>query len=227
MLLTQNAFLATAGDRNVVWINPAKVEYSTGTKWPVGRHKLGQLNRILPTPIVNLFKAAIKHREPFLIPSKHFGTEAQVAQTVRYKKVIDFIQNKENVSQSLWYQDLLQALNQNGIAHHKNIQMHSDADIQLFLRDYVGGLVNSMQTNGYKDPNSGYESTAVINQKGVICKSGSGNHRFCISKALNLDRFPLRIVGIHENWPMVEKLRPGLTAESIINLLPEIEARHR
>lgn len=227
MILTQKALLAAAKDRNVVWINPAKVTLSIGSKWPVGRYRLRQLNRVLPTPILNLFRAGIRKREPFLIPSEHFGKETQVTQKDRYQKIVDFIQHNDNVGQSRWYQDLLQALTQDGVARHKTIKMHSDADIREFLHGYVGGLITSMQTEGYNDPDGGYDSCAVINQNGVICKSGSGNHRFCISKILELDRFPLRIVGMHENWPMLEKLGSTPSADSILGLIPEIEARHQ
>lgn len=227
MPLTQKSFQAEVGDGNVIWVNPAKVPYLSGSKWPVGKYRLRQLNRYLPLPIVNLVRHNIKQREPFLVPAQHFGQLTQIAQTPRYLKIADFIEHKDDVTASQWCQDLLESLKKTGVASHKNIQMRSEAEVLEFFDNYVGALVNSLQTEGYVDPDGGYESTAVINQNGMITKTGSGNHRFCMSAVLELDRFPLRIVAMHENWQPVKDLGPSPSADSILKLIPAIEAAHR
>lgn len=227
MPLTQKSFLRAAGDRNVIWVDPAKVTFRSGSKWPVGKHRIRQLQQRWPVPIVNLFRAGIKGREPFLIPTQHYGPLERITQTPRYEKVADFIEHRENVTASLWYRDLMEALNETGLATHKTISMRSEAEVVDFLNSYFGALVTSMQTKGYSDPKGGYESAAVINQDGSITKTGSGNHRFCVSKALKLKKFPLRIVGAHENWQPVKDMGPHLSTERILALIPNVAAAHQ
>ncbi len=227
MPLEQKQFLDISNNRNVIWIDPAKVEYSTGSKWPVGKHKLRQLNRFLPLAIVNMFRPSIKRREPFIIPSEHFGKRTRVAETGHYRKVDDLIQNIDNIPQSLWHQELVSSLQDTGKAQHKNIVMTNTAQIDNFFQSYVLPLVIGLKTKGYNDPQGGYESSAVIDEDGTICKTGSGNHRFCICKSLNIKEFPLRIVGAHANWAPIVSLEGKSQFEDIVALLKDVETAHR
>lgn len=227
MPLAQKQFLNIADDRNVIWIDPATIDYSTGSKWPVGKHKLRQLNRFLPKPIVNLFRSGIKRREPFIIPPEHFGKKTRMVDTGHFRKVDDFIQNKNSIPQSLWHKELVQALQSTGKARHKGIELTNIEQIDQFFQSYVVPLVDGLQSEGYNDPQGGYESSAVIDADGTICKTGSGNHRFCICKSLKLDRFPLRIVGMHADWPPVAALGEDIEFEDVVKLLKDVEASHR
>lgn len=227
MSLRQKDFTQEAGERAVLWIDPARVDGHTGTKWPVGKMRLRQLSRVLPKPILNLLRPTIKRREPFVIPRACFGRVDPVVETERYLKIIDFIRHKETVTQSAWYQDLTAELARTGTARHKDIAMTSEAEILKFLHGYVGALVDKLAADGFSPEHGGYESTAVIGPDGGLTKAGSGNHRFNIAKALGLTRFPLRIIAVHEDW-LPSDLRGGkFTTEGILRHLPAVEAAHR
>lgn len=227
MPLEQKQFLDISDNRNVIWIDPATVNYSTGSKWPVGKHKLRQLNRFLPKPIVNVFRPSIKRREPFVIPAQHFGKKIRVTDTGHFIKVDDFIKNIDDIAQSLWHRELVNALQETGTARHKNIEMTTPAQIDRFFQSYVLPLVSGLKTKGYNDPQGGYEASAVIDRDGSICKTGSGNHRFCMCKSLKVKEFPLRIVGVHANWPPIQELGETVQFQDVVALLKDVETAHR
>lgn len=227
MTLKQKTFIAEAGDRAVLSIDPARVDLHSGTKWPVGKQRLRELGRWLPAPVVRLLRPWIKQAEPFARPRAHFGALEPVEATERYRKVADFIRHRHEVTHSLWYTDLMAELDRNGVSRHKAIEMRSRDEVLDFLHGYVGGLVESLATDGFSPDNGGFESTAVIAADGALCKTGSGNHRFNIAKALGVAPYPLRVVAVHEDW-LPEGLSPrDLTTEDVLALLPEVEAAHR
>lgn len=225
MILTQKRFHSEAGEQAVIWINPTRVNLHTGTKWPVGKYRLAQMRKWLPAPLVNIWRPAVKKCEPFAIPGRHFGTAVAVNTTPRYRKVADFIANMDTPSTSQWYRDLSAELAQTGLARHKKIKMQSEAEILDFLNDYVAALITSLKTKGYSDPQGGFESTAVINAEGAICKAGSGNHRFNMAHALGIDRFPLVIVGIHEAWFRAQSAHVETSAA--LDLIKAAEEAHQ
>jgi hypothetical protein len=72
----------------------------------------------------------------------------------------------------------------------------------------IDGLFAEIQENGFrKIPRTGrldprdYDVVSVhIDRHGVFIFSGSGNHRLCIAKILEIDKIPVRILGRHEQW---------------------------
>ncbi|TNF22694.1 MAG: hypothetical protein EP318_02900 [Rhodobacteraceae bacterium] len=223
MALKQKTFVRQAGARAVLWIDPARVTHHSGSKWPVGKHRLKQLGRVLPPPLVRLLRPWAKGSEPFAIPRAHFGAVEPVTATPRYQRVADFIAHKDAVRHSAWYRDLMADLDRDGIARHKEIAMQDEAAVVDFLEGYVRKLVVSLATEGYRPDAVGFESTAVIDATGGLCKAGSGNHRFNIAKVLGVDRFPLRVVAAHEDW-----LGRGVArTEEVLARLPQVEAAHR
>ncbi len=227
MYLTQKEFVKRAGDLAVVWVAPARVTHHAGTKWPVSRKRMKSLNRILPRPMAMALRPIVKSREPLLIPARRFGAPVPVTETERYLRVQDFIEHRNEVEDSAWYRDLIADLNRTGRALHKTIVMRSRADILSFLNGYVGTLVSSLESEGFSPESGGYESVAVIDANGAICKSGSGNHRFNISHALDLPTFPLRIVGVHEDWILRRHERRDVKVETLIEDFAEVAAAHQ
>lgn len=223
MALKQKSFIAEAGTRAVLWIDPARVDDHSGSKWPVGKHRLKQLGRVLPPPLVRMLRPWAKGSEPFAIPPEHFGGVEPVTETVRYQRVADFIAHKDEARRSAWYRDLMADLERDGIARHKEIALKDEGEVVAFLEGYVRKLVDSLATEGYRSDAVGFESTAVIDAEGRLCKAGSGNHRFNIAKVLGVRRFPLRVVAAHEDW-----LGRGVSrTNEVLARLPEVEAAHR
>lgn len=226
-VLTQNEFIAEAGDRAVLWVDPARVEGSVGTKWPVGKRRLNQMQRYLPKAVVQMLRPAIKRREPFAIPADVFRDPVPVLGSARYRRVADFIDCTPDIRSSLWYRDLTEQLERSGFARHKTVRMHSRAEIETFLTDYVGGMVASLAEGGYDPKDFGYESTVVIGPRGNLCKSGSGNHRFCAARALGLRRFPLRVVAAHEAWIAAQFGEAGFPAlEPLLQAIGQVGEVH-
>lgn len=220
MALTQNDFLKSAGERAVIWVDPAAVDMTSGSKWPVGKRRLRKLSRFLPGPVVALVRPSVKRREPFVIPRDVFSPPRPIAETPRYHRVADFLRHRTNVTQSAWHRDLLADLAQEGVARHKEVEMRSPAEVDAFFEGYVLPLIESLERDGYRAEveAEGYASTAVIGPAGEIIKTGSGNHRFCIAKALGLARFPLKVVGAHEDW-VARELGSAPSPEAILQAL--------
>lgn len=223
--MRQRDFIDSAGDRAVIWVSPARIDRQLGSKWPVGRARLRRLGRVLPKPVVGLLRAPVKRAEPFTIPAEHFARTARISETGRYQRLADLMAHEDDVRASLWYDDLMRELSERGVAFYKTRPLRSEAEIAAFLRDYVLGLIDSLRRNGFESGATGFESTAVIAADGTLCKTGSGNHRFCIASLLGLPRFPLRIVGAHEDWVRAH-LGARPTPDAVLAALPEIEARH-
>lgn len=223
-LPTQKQFLAEADGQEVIWVDPTRIDRHTGTKWPVAKTRLKKMRRILPVAVVNLARPSLKDREPFFIPRDLFGHGKPIEATPKYRKVEDFIENRDEITRTLWYRELCDQLKADGRAVHKQIVMTSETEVVAFLNDYVGRLVDSLATEGFSSKHSGYESTAVIGAGGEITKSSSGNHRLSIARALGIERFPLRIVGVHEDWPPAQAVRGAYSTDRMIAALKELEA---
>ena len=140
----------------------------------------------------------------------------------------------DDLRASLWFRELSDDLASTGIASYKRRRLRSEAEIIAFLDSYMLGMIDSymlgmiesFRTTGFDVSKSGFEPTAVIDAEGNLMKTGSGNHRFCIAVLLDLPRFPLLIVGAHEDWVRRHIAGP-LTVEKFAAQRPEIEARHR
>jgi len=223
--LKQRQFLTDPRFRSVIWVDPTQVRLQLGSKWPVGRERLNRLERFVPGALLGPLRAPIKHAEPFEIPARHFSAAIPVRDTQRYRRIADALDHADALQNSLWFHQMRTQLRDTGAAYYKTRALHSEAEILAFLRDDLLGLVESMRENGFDGSRTGYESTAVIMADGSLCKTGSGNHRFCIAKLIGLDRFPLQVVGAHEAWVKAH-LPPSPTVEDVLALLPEVEAHN-
>jgi hypothetical protein len=223
--LTHKEFVTAAGVDAVVWIDPAKVIWQAGTKWPETKRRLKAARRALPRPLLAPLTPLLKAREPFFVPRAGFGRLVPVEKTPRYRLAEDFYRRREAPETTIWFDMLKQELDAKGIARHKDIAMQSDTEIVEFLTGYVGGIFDSLQSEGFREDKTGYASTAFITDRGALAKSGSGNHRFVIARILGLRRYPLRIVGAHEDW------LPGLSDQpqdipSLVAAFKPVEQAH-
>ncbi len=225
--LTRRRFLDLVGDGTVLWIAPDRVSQHFGSKWPVAHARMERLGRYLPKPAVDLLRPAIKRREPLRIPRVRFGKTSPVDDSIRYRKIADFVERQNYLKETLWFRDLRNELNRTGRATHKDIVMRTEDDILGFLQNYVLALIVSLRDEGFLPDHDGFASSAVIDAQGRICKSGSGNHRFNIARALRLPRFPLRIVGIHEDWARETRGFAPVTVGALIEDLQAVAAAHQ
>ncbi|MCH2165114.1 MAG: hypothetical protein MK098_10745 [Marinovum sp.] len=223
---TQRDFRRQAGDATVIWIKPNNVLTHTGSKWPVSKARLAKYERVLPKAIVRALRPAAKKREPFLLPAAHFPASVPIKERALYLKIKDFVERAGDLEDTIWYQELADALAAKGTAAHKELVFRDQTKILEFFRGYVQPLIDSLRTDGFKPEATGFESSAIVDHEGRLSKSGSGNHRFAIAHVLDLDRFPLRIVAVHEAWYAREVAPHGDTLESLRDALRLVERRH-
>ena len=102
--------------------------------------------------------------------------------------------------------------------------MRSEAEIRTFLNEYALNLIRTMESSGYDLEKGSEIGTAHIDRDGRLVKSGSATHRFCVARIVGVKRFPLRVVGIHEDWARAAA-SPGkqLSLDQLVVKLREIE----
>jgi hypothetical protein len=142
----------------------------------------------------------------------------------KYAKMKNLTENRDKVENSAWCKELSGQLKSRGYAKYKNLRMRSEAEISTFLNEYALNLVRTMKSSGYDLAKGSEIGTAHIDRDGRLVKAGSATHRFCVARIVGLKRFPLRVVGIHEDWAKVAAL-PGkrLTLDRLVVKLREIE----
>lgn len=222
--MKQRYFISASADRNVIWVDPATVSRQLGSKWPVGREKLRRLRRALPGPVVNLVRSPIKRAEPFAIPRRFLERMPKVEDTRRYQRLENLLATRDDPRRSLWFAEMTGDLSRKGVAYYKTRPLRSEAEIDAFLHEMIA-LADALATRGFDPGATGFESTAAIDANGTLVKTGSGNHRFCLARLVGLRRFPLQIVGAHEDW--LRKTVPApVTVDAVLACLPAVASRH-
>lgn len=217
------------GDRLVLWINPTTIDCDVGTKWPVSRHMERRTIGRLPQSVTRgLLRPVLHQFEPFVVPSRYYGDPKTIESIEKYRKVEEFIRNGNNIECTLWFRELVDELEHCGVAKHKSLHMYSVDDISAFLKTYVADLVESMRRTGYclaKGPDLG---AVIVNRRGKLDKAGSGNHRFYVAKVLGLQRFPVRVTGVHSDWWHEQKEScPKFGIRNLPAALSDVERRHQ
>ena len=78
--------------------------------------------------------------------------------------------------------------------------MRNLEEVEAFMSGHVVGLINSLIEEGFNLDKAGDIGSALIGADGSIHKAKAGEHRFYCARALKLDRIPLLIRGVHEDW---------------------------
>ncbi|MCP4072082.1 MAG: hypothetical protein GY742_10150 [Hyphomicrobiales bacterium] len=189
----------------MVWINPMSVNIKVGTSEPnlirynAWLDKLKTQYRVrgfIRKPISQCFTLI----DSFLINSENYQPLTLIAENRKYHKVKDMVEKRKDFQNSIWFQDLLVELEMNGQATHKKITMHSPEEVEAFMSSYVVELINSLINEGFNLDKAGDVGTALIGADGSIHKSKAGEHRFYCARALKLNRIPLLVRGVHEDW---------------------------
>jgi len=224
--LTQKGYLNQARPQAVIWIDPKRVTHYSLSKWPVAKQRLKWGYSRFPKPLVDLFRAPLKEREPYFTPATSAHETSPLETNAKYQRIADFIDNQQTPEASKWYKMLMENIQQSGQAFHKDIQMRSKSDVDAFFANYVQPLIDSLAKKGFDPSFTGFESKAVIGPDGQLIKSGSGNHRFYLSRCLSVPSFPLTIVGMDERFFSKYGVPTQATPEDILPLLKKVEANY-
>ena len=203
--LRQKSFLDNFSSQTIIEVRPDEINDISGVEYHTTREIRDNLKRVLPQAIyAGVVKIFLNNIENYIIPKDKFHYGRGIKDTKRYQKIADFIENINYLDKTTWFEILMHALEKNGVAKHKKITMHSRQDILSFLMQYRK-IVESIDSKGFCERYTGFESSGIIDADGNIIKNLHGNHRFCIAKVLKLEEFPLKIIGVHEDW--VRKFR--------------------
>lgn len=192
-------------DDLVLWVDPQKIDHHVRSKRPNNikvkefirdLKSIPKIAKLIERPVLRLTNAL----ESFVIEDTAYEDLQHFSSVIKYKKVSDFVKNRNNFRNSIWYSDLLLSLQEKGYANHKKIYMYSESEIDHFITSYVLGLINSLEQDGYIGGKGREFGTALIGKDGSIHKSASGNHRFYFSRVLGIKPVPLVISGVHEDW---------------------------
>jgi len=213
----------------IVWVNPKKIQYYAGSNLPYTQSIRSIVWRLeTAVPLISRYTAwihkSIYSLEPFSIKDRLLRNLIPIESEPRYTKILNYIQNLDNLEESLWYRDIVQQIKDNGVAHHKNFELKSEADVLNFFEGYVRDLVESMNESGYDDTKAVDYGTALIGSDGSILKTAAGNHRFSFARILGVSLVPLEILGAHEFWMQkmeidgdIEALASGIRRVEYIN----------
>jgi hypothetical protein len=227
--MRQAEVLRTLGDAGILWIDPGKLSlYSGPARLAVTAHRRRRMERMgLPKPLVSAVRGVLKRFEPYVIPGHCFDGIEPIDGIDKLRKVRDLIDHRADPENSGWSRELHQQLRDRGRAKHKGTRMRSSAEIVSFLRGYALGLIETMERDGYDMEKGAEIGTAQIDGEGRLIKSGSGTHRFCVARALGLESFPLRVVGVHEDWVRAKAPGGGMTVDRLAEGLHEIAGEYR
>ncbi|WP_045212850.1 hypothetical protein [Desulfonatronovibrio magnus] len=201
-LITKNYIFSGLGSKLEIIINPVKVEADVGTNRPVIKYPAKFLKTTLkPFPAASAhIQQKLAAMDPFVIPNVFFRRPRRIELLSKYKKMKDFVQNRRNPQNSLWFQTMMNEIRRKGFVKHKHMVMYNADHVANFFECYVLDLVESMSTQGYQKNKAGDTGSAIVGPQGQLYKSWSGNHRFYAARILKIRQMPLRIVGVHAHW---------------------------
>lgn len=205
MILTKRYVDKKLGSALILWIDPSKIKFGVGTKWPNSKDlqkKITRLGASIPfgEKPAHYANKIIRRYDSFLITPENYREEKLIEKMGNYPKVRDALENRQRIEQSVWYRQLTDELEAKGYARHKRIRLYDKQDIDRFFRDYVLGLIETMESKGYDLDKGAEYGTALVAKDGALHKSGSGYHRFYVARIVGVKSFPVKIDGVHPEW---------------------------
>lgn len=203
--MSRRQALAILGDDAVLAVDPRRIDFMIDLSYRLYGRMLPAIMQVQNMGKAGRFSAAMAGKisyafEPFLLSSARFDARQPVGQGAKYRLVSDFAAHRQRPQDSLWFAQLSEALRDHGMARHKDIVMRSEAEIMDFLKNYVGGLFDSMEREGYIPGRAADTGTAIIGPDGRIVKAAAGSHRFAAARLLGVAPIPLLILGVDAGW---------------------------
>lgn len=194
---TQKEVIRALGQDAILLISPLKISKTVDSKYPVNAG-FQRIFNVFPRFVRKFPKYYLRNTHPFVIPGDKYGEAIEIEENNKYKKIRDFIENMERVEESIWFAELVNQLHINKVAKHKRKLMKNKEEILYFLNNYVFDLIHSMRNFGYISSKAQDYSTVLIGPSGDLHKSGSGNHRFNVARLVGVEKYPVKVMGVHQ-----------------------------
>lgn len=230
-MILQHTIVKHYQEKVTIWVNPRHINGYVGANIKkFANSKIDLLssleNKLWPSG--NIFDRFSPFKiYSFSIKDSHYSEPVPVESLKKYKKIEDFIRHKEDYRQSIWYKEMSKKLDQYGQVNHKNHIFKSQQELDSFFENYILGMVESLQSNGY-DKNIDQDYPRVmIGKNGEIHKSNAGDHRFFMSKILGVSQMPFTVKGVHESFFEMHDIpnnKKGL--EALFKAIKETELRY-
>jgi hypothetical protein len=201
------------GDAAVIWINPRRVNFHSGSNQPYSlrtKHALLKVENTVPFVRALGINTILYSLEPFSIRAKLLSKLTPIESVTTYRKIAEAVACRDDPSRSEWFKGLMAELERTGTAVHKEMVFKSEEEIRAFFDKYIGGLITSMERSGYDITKGADIGTAMLGADGSIIKSDAGNHRFSTARILGVPRVPLEILGAHEDWMRSMKINGSI-----------------
>lgn len=188
------------GDDATIWINPGKIVHHVGNiKTRKAKH-VGKLFERMNLINKDSKNANFFYRNRYVISDEDFKVRDVIAESEKFALVEDFVSNIENYEKSRWFEQMSQDLATDKVATYKNRRFTSNEEIKRFFETYLVPLGVSLADQGYDETQTKEKCKCYVSADGEIMKGENGRHRLAFAKALKLDRFPLTVFGVHEDW---------------------------
>lgn len=185
-------------DDGIIWIDPTQVNRFCGSKWP--HCHLTE----------NFWMRRVFELNPtfsFLVLGGEWDFNSKpIIEVDKYLRMKDFVDNINSYEDSLWYKELVECYERDGVATHKDLWMYSVDDIKSFFVQYAVPLAQSLAAGGYAYESGDEVGSIVIDRTGAVHKAGSGTHRFFLSKIIGVRSIPVQVTFVHSEWLRKEGL---------------------
>lgn len=195
---TSRAICEKYGSALDIVVRPRDINFHSQTsyQYTANIYEFIEGNRLLPGFVRRRLGHQVLKVEPF-VKNRLTREAVNIDSMPTYRKMENFL-GCSSVQDSHWYLELVRNLEFRGIARHKNLILRTRGEILRFLKQYKSDVVESIGDRGFVlQAGEPLEPSAVIAEDGSVLKGSKGNHRFAVARLLNVERFPLKIVGVH------------------------------
>ncbi|AHM04173.1 hypothetical protein roselon_01807 [Roseibacterium elongatum DSM 19469] len=176
--------------------------------------------RYLPRPVTAAVNRAARASRGMVVTGGRFvATPFEAGKT--YRRMRDIWIHRADLATSATFRDIEDALARTGHYRHKRYEITEVSQIPALIEACYLDLLESMSREGYRaDKRSAFGTgglgRAIVWHDGSLVHENGATHRLAAARIVGLRHgFPLRIVGVHEDWLRVNGVCGRPTAEAV------------
>lgn len=175
-------------------ISPKKVIY-IGQPFKELKHKLRREDNFF---FRKYYQFLFVYR-PFLIPKSNDLDLGYFKNNSRYKFLNELWELNFNYKKTEFYSSLKVDIKEKSIVKRKHYILKSEDDLNNYCQRFVD-LLKSIQRDGYNEEKAPGKVAVFIGPAGELVKESSGRHRLAAAQIVGLEKIPIRITHIHQEW---------------------------